>query len=128
MSDSIVDAKHLAERLQVTPQTVLAWARRGWIPCMKAGRRPVLFSVIEVEKALNRGERELMPALTARFERALIEQALRHTGGRRIEAAGLLGIGRNTLTRKAQELGVDQKDDDKQEKVRETAELKDSVN
>jgi two-component system, NtrC family, nitrogen regulation response regulator GlnG len=67
----------------------------------------------EVEKALNRGERELMPALTARFERALIEQALRHTGGRRIEAAGLLGIGRNTLTRKVQELGVDQKDDDK---------------
>jgi two-component system nitrogen regulation response regulator GlnG len=67
----------------------------------------------EVEKALNRGERELMPALTARFERALIEQALRHTGGRRIEAAGLLGIGRNTLTRKVQELGVDQKDEDK---------------
>jgi two-component system nitrogen regulation response regulator GlnG len=67
----------------------------------------------EVEKALNRGERELMPALTARFERAIIEQALRHTGGRRIEAAGLLGIGRNTLTRKVQELGVDQKDEDK---------------
>jgi two-component system nitrogen regulation response regulator GlnG len=75
----------------------------------------------EVEKALNRGERELMPALTARFERALIEQALRHTGGRRIEAAGLLGIGRNTLTRKAQELGVDQKDDDKAEKTQEVA-------
>jgi two-component system nitrogen regulation response regulator GlnG len=72
----------------------------------------------EVEKALNRGERELMPALTARFERALIEQALRHTGGRRIEAAGLLGIGRNTLTRKVQELGVDQKEEDK---VRENA-------
>jgi two-component system nitrogen regulation response regulator GlnG len=32
---------------------------------------------------------------------------LRHTGGRRIEAAGLLGIGRNTLTRKVQELGID---------------------
>ena len=67
----------------------------------------------EVEKALNRGERDLMPALTARFERALIEQALRHTAGRRIEAAGLLGIGRNTLTRKAQELGVDDKGEDR---------------
>jgi two-component system nitrogen regulation response regulator GlnG len=67
----------------------------------------------EVEKALNRGERDLMPTLAARFERALIEQALRHTAGRRIEAAGLLGIGRNTLTRKAQELGVDDKDEDK---------------
>ena len=67
----------------------------------------------EVEKSLNRGEHDLMPALTARFERTVIEQALRHTGGRRIEAAGLLGIGRNTLTRKAQELGVDAKADAK---------------
>lgn len=80
----------------------------------------------EVEKALSRGERDLMPALTARFERALIEQALRHTGGRRIEAAGLLGIGRNTLTRKAQELGVDQKDEDRtQDKRADIAETKD---
>jgi two-component system nitrogen regulation response regulator GlnG len=30
-----------------------------------------------------------------------------HTGGRRIEAAQLLGLGRNTLTRKIQELGLD---------------------
>ncbi|MDA8224645.1 MAG: hypothetical protein M0T86_01860, partial [Betaproteobacteria bacterium] len=30
-----------------------------------------------------------------------------HTGGRRIEAATLLGLGRNTLTRKIQELGID---------------------
>ena len=29
------------------------------------------------------------------------------TGGRRIEAATALGIGRNTLTRRAQELGLD---------------------
>jgi two-component system, NtrC family, nitrogen regulation response regulator GlnG len=34
-------------------------------------------------------------------------KALEHTGGRRIEAATLLGIGRNTLTRKIQELGLD---------------------
>jgi two-component system, NtrC family, nitrogen regulation response regulator GlnG len=33
--------------------------------------------------------------------------ALRHTGGRRIEAAHLLGWGRNTLTRKIHELGMD---------------------
>jgi two-component system nitrogen regulation response regulator GlnG len=37
----------------------------------------------------------------------LIEVALRHTGGRRIEAAHLLGWGRNTLTRKINELGMD---------------------
>jgi two-component system nitrogen regulation response regulator GlnG len=35
-----------------------------------------------------------------RFERALLEAALEHTGGRRAEAAQRLGLGRNTLTRK----------------------------
>ncbi|MDQ5880003.1 MAG: two-component system, NtrC family, nitrogen regulation response regulator GlnG, partial [Pseudomonadota bacterium] len=34
-------------------------------------------------------------------------RALAHTGGRRIEAAVALGIGRNTITRKIQELGLD---------------------
>ncbi len=42
------------------------------------------------------------------FERTLIQRALRHTGGRRIEAAQLLGIGRNTITRKIQELKLDE--------------------
>jgi two-component system nitrogen regulation response regulator GlnG len=42
------------------------------------------------------------------FERTLIERALHRTGGRRIEAAQLLGIGRNTITRKIQELGLDE--------------------
>ena len=41
-----------------------------------------------------------------RFERILIDVALAHTGGRRQEAAKLLGWGRNTLTRKLKELGV----------------------
>ena len=42
------------------------------------------------------------------FEKALITRALAHTGGRRIEASQLLGLGRNTLTRKIQELGLDE--------------------
>ena len=42
------------------------------------------------------------------FERTLILRALQHTGGRRIEAAQLLGIGRNTITRKIQELKLDE--------------------
>jgi hypothetical protein len=46
------DARELAARYRVTPATVLAWARRGWIPCLRAGRRPVLFDVVEVEKAM----------------------------------------------------------------------------
>jgi two-component system, NtrC family, nitrogen regulation response regulator GlnG len=47
-------------------------------------------------------------ALTHDFERTLITHALRYTGGRRIEAAQLLGIGRNTMTRKIQELNIDE--------------------
>lgn len=57
--------------------------------------------------ALQRGDERIMDTLTKQFERTLIMQALQHTHGRRIEAATLLGIGRNTLTRKIQELGLD---------------------
>jgi two-component system nitrogen regulation response regulator GlnG len=46
--------------------------------------------------------------LTRDFEATLIRRALAATGGRRIEAAQLLGIGRNTITRKIQELGLDE--------------------
>src|SRR5215471_14039386 len=60
----------------------------------------------EAESALNRGEQNIMHEMTRQFERALILKALAHTGGRRIEASHLLGMGRNTLTRKIQELGI----------------------
>ncbi len=49
--------------------------------------------------------------LTKTFEATLIRRALAATGGRRIEAAQLLGMGRNTITRKIQELGLDEKID-----------------
>ena len=42
------------------------------------------------------------------FERVLIRRALHATGDRRVEAAQLLGLGRNTITRKIQELGLDE--------------------
>jgi two-component system nitrogen regulation response regulator GlnG len=61
----------------------------------------------EVTARLARGESGIADSLTRDFETALITRALAHTGGRRIEAAGLLGIGRNTLTRKVQELRID---------------------
>ncbi len=64
----------------------------------------------EAESALNRGENHIMDEMTRQFEKALILKALAHTGGRRIEAANLLGLGRNTLTRKIQELGLEDKD------------------
>ena len=64
----------------------------------------------EVASRLARGETGIADSLTRDFETALIAKALQHTGGRRIEAATLLGIGRNTLTRKVQDLKIDTKD------------------
>ena len=58
------------------------------------------------DAALSRGETGIIEGLTHDFEKTLINVALKHTGGRRIEAANLLGLGRNTLTRKIQELGL----------------------
>jgi len=63
----------------------------------------------EVERALARGESGIMDGLTRSFEKALIGRALARTGGRRIEAANLLGMGRNTITRKIAELGLEEK-------------------
>jgi len=53
------------------------------------------------------GRTDVWDALTRRFESKLIMAALANTRGRRIEAAVKLGIGRNTITRKIQELGLD---------------------
>lgn len=50
--------------------------------------------------SLQAGVRDLHAQARARFDRALFDAALQHTGGRRAEAAALLGVGRNTLTRK----------------------------
>jgi two-component system nitrogen regulation response regulator GlnG len=61
----------------------------------------------EAGARLARGEAAILDDLTQAYEKTLIEVALRHTGGRRIEAAHLLGWGRNTLTRKIHELGMD---------------------
>jgi len=70
----------------------------------------------EVEMLLNRGDTGIMNELTSRFEKALIVKALAHTGGRRIEASQLLGLGRNTLTRKIQDLKIDEgKEADREE-------------
>ncbi|MFM8557495.1 MAG: helix-turn-helix domain-containing protein, partial [Betaproteobacteria bacterium] len=57
------------------------------------------------------GDRELMDYLTRQFEAVVIRTALRHTRGRRIDAALRLGIGRNTITRKVQELKLEEGSD-----------------
>lgn len=48
-----------------------------------------------------------MDALARRFEAAVIREALDFTRGRKVEAAERLGIGRNTITRKIQELHLE---------------------
>jgi two-component system, NtrC family, nitrogen regulation response regulator GlnG len=53
------------------------------------------------------GESDLMNGLARRFESTVIKQALKQTRGRRIDAALRLGIGRNTITRKIQELKIE---------------------
>ena len=62
----------------------------------------------EVMNALNRGEQNILEPRANKFEKILITKALQHTGGRRIEAANQLGMGRNTLTRKIQELNIEE--------------------
>ena len=61
----------------------------------------------EADRLLARGVPDIHGVLSQVFERILISRALAHTGGRRIEAAQALGIGRNTITRKIAELGID---------------------
>ena len=53
------------------------------------------------------GRSDVWDVLSRRFESKLIQTALLNTRGRRIEAAQKLGIGRNTITRKIQELGLE---------------------
>jgi two-component system nitrogen regulation response regulator GlnG len=69
------------------------------------------------DQALARGQSSLLDTAVPTFERIMIETALKHTAGRRRDAAVLLGWGRNTLTRKIKELGmkIDGGDDEEDE-------------
>ena len=55
-------------------------------------------------KALFSGQVDLMSTARGELEKTILDCALEHTGGKRVEAARLLGLGRNTLTRKLNEL------------------------
>ena len=62
---------------------------------------------VQARQLLQAGAPDVWQALTRKVEARLIHSALELTRGRRIEAAQKLGIGRNTITRKIQELGLD---------------------
>jgi len=59
------------------------------------------------ESELGQGREQLMEQAVPEFERVMIEAALQQTHGRKRDASVLLGWGRNTLTRKMKELGMD---------------------
>jgi two-component system nitrogen regulation response regulator GlnG len=62
----------------------------------------------DAQRRLARGEPAVMATLTRQFERILLQTALDASRGRRVEAASRLGIGRNTITRKLRELGLEE--------------------
>lgn len=80
---------------------------------MQAAAAPVLpegwIGLLELQAAgmLSAGQMDVMDILGRQFESALIRTALKHTHGRKNDAAMRLGIGRNTITRKIVELGID---------------------
>jgi two-component system nitrogen regulation response regulator GlnG len=74
-----------------------AAASQGWERGLEA----------EALELLAADRHDVWDVLTRRFESKLILTALHNTRGRRIEAAQKLGIGRNTITRKIQELGLE---------------------
>jgi two-component system nitrogen regulation response regulator GlnG len=115
-----VEVKDMPPELSAAPaaETTLAPARDG----AEAPQRPVAVQPVQMvgvgagwlelleqqaASMLNAGEPEVMDVLGRQFESALIRTALRHTHGRKNDAAVRLGIGRNTITRKIAELGID---------------------
>ncbi|ABM95029.1 nitrogen regulation protein NR(I) [Methylibium petroleiphilum] len=83
--------------LAATPSAVAAAVAGLWLDDLER----------EARALLEAGVPDVWQALTDKFEARLIHTALDITRGRRIEAAHKLGIGRNTITRKIQELGLD---------------------
>ncbi|WP_373990846.1 nitrogen regulation protein NR(I) [Duganella sp. BuS-21] len=79
-----------------------------------AGSPDAWLTLLEAQAAsmLSGGQQEVMAVLGRQFESALIRTALKHTHGRKNDAAVRLGIGRNTITRKIAELGIDGAKDD----------------
>lgn len=67
------------------------------------------------DQQLSRGVSNLLDQAVPAFERVMIETALKHSAGRRRDAALLLGWGRNTLTRKIKELGMNVSDGGEEE-------------
>ncbi|WP_018409828.1 nitrogen regulation protein NR(I) [Methyloversatilis thermotolerans] len=89
-----VDVKDLPAELRSQPAREVSG---DWVSALAS----------EVDRLIALKQPALFDHLVQEFERTLIRRALASTGGRRIESAQLLGIGRNTITRKIQELNIE---------------------
>jgi len=87
----------LVSALGTSPALVNLGAHAGWESALE----------VEALQLLGTDRQDVWDVLTKRFESLLIQAALATTRGRRIEAAVKLGIGRNTITRKIQELHIE---------------------
>jgi two-component system nitrogen regulation response regulator GlnG len=96
LSDLPPELKSLPANPSATPMSAPAQRRNDWTQTLME----------EVERRLDAGETGIIDDLTHRFEECCIRASLAHTAGRKMEAAELLGWGRNTLTRKIQEMGL----------------------
>ena len=84
-------------RPEVQPERVVMSNDDNW----ELGMAKVAKELLATERT------DVWDEMTRRFESHLIQAALLSTKGRRVDAAHKLGIGRNTITRKIQELGLD---------------------
>ncbi|MGS0741506.1 nitrogen regulation protein NR(I) [Glaciimonas sp. GG7] len=97
-SVSIAPDQHAASHASsaIESEAISSPPDRSWINLLEA----------EAASMLANGDTDVMDVLGRQFESALIKIALKHTHGRKNDAAIRLGIGRNTITRKIQELGI----------------------
>jgi two-component system nitrogen regulation response regulator GlnG len=105
MEPAVLGPKPVNADAAATPAAVPNGAA---MPGYGADQRASWVRMLETEAAqmLSAGQPEVMDALGKMFESALIKTALKHTHGRKNDAAIRLGIGRNTITRKIHELGI----------------------
>ena len=99
--DSAMPAHHGTVTATAVPDAP-ASAPENWLALLE----------LQAASMLSGGQQEVMGVLGRQFESALIRTALKHTHGRKNDAAVRLGIGRNTITRKIAELGIDGAKDD----------------
>src|SRR5690606_20457526 len=101
-----------AQAHEVVLNSTAAPAASAVVGLSESVATPTWESLLEAEARhlLQSDCKEVWDVLSQRFESSLIVTALSLTHGKRMEAAQRLGIGRNTITRKIQELGLDSPD------------------